>query len=345
MVSGEIVAMLGQPRNEVQVRPDQSTTENEDATLFTDLKNNLMKLGKCPFSNNLTGKLQNVSANDQRDSAVSSLRCLNHFYNFSSQTFATAVHYLDLFLSKVKVQNKYLSCLAAVCHYIATKIHEEPEVTPSATELAHIHRQMWKASDLKRMELVVLGKLSWKLWPVTCPTILKSICDILIIVDPSLPETMLDELLHKFEICINYSDCIVFSVPTFALCLVQLYLKQFSCLCSAVSQYLLKLHEVCDISDSELYECYQTVTRLLHTYESNPGSHPTSLPLPKPQPRLCLVTKPSTYGDTDLPTIYENPITTIYVTSDSEDSTVVVKKGFDRWSSCVLPGRCSVTAE
>lgn len=29
MVSGEIVAMLGQPRNEVQVRPDQSTTENE----------------------------------------------------------------------------------------------------------------------------------------------------------------------------------------------------------------------------------------------------------------------------------------------------------------------------
>lgn len=29
MVSGEIVAMLGQPRNEVQVRPDQNTTGNE----------------------------------------------------------------------------------------------------------------------------------------------------------------------------------------------------------------------------------------------------------------------------------------------------------------------------
>lgn len=85
-------------------------------------------------------------------------------------------------------------------------------MTPSATELAHIHRQMWKASDLKRMELVVLGKLSWKLWPVTCPTILKSICDILNIVDPSLPETMIDDLLLKFEICINYSDCVVYSV-------------------------------------------------------------------------------------------------------------------------------------
>lgn len=100
------------------------------------------------------------------------------------------------------------------------------QVTPSATELAHIHRQMWKASDLKRMELVVLGKLSWKLWPVTCPTILKSICDILNIVDPSLPETMIDELLHKFEICINYSDCVVYSVSLLLLLLSNFYLFQ-----------------------------------------------------------------------------------------------------------------------
>lgn len=322
----------------------ERSEQQKDLSLFTDLKNDLLKLAKCPFRNNLVGKLQNIPVNDQRDNAVSSLRCLNRFYNFSSQTFATAVQYLDFVLSRVKVQNKYLSCLAAACYYISTKIHEEPEDIPSASELSQIHRQIWKASDLKRMELVVLEKLSWKLWPVTCPTVLEHICNLLHMMDPSLPENMLSEMLYKFEVCINYTDCVVYSVPTLALCLVQLYLKQMSRLSPVVSQHLLKLHEICDISDSELYECYQTVTKILDNYTNKPSSHPSCLPLPKPQPRLCLVTKPSMYGDTDLPTIYENPITTIHVSSDSDDSPVI-RKTYDSWSYCILPGRCSITAK
>ena len=71
---------------------------------------------------------------------------------------------------------------------------------------------MWKSSDLKRMELVVLEKLSWKLWPVTCPTILKHVCDILNKIDASLPDTLLDDLLQRFEVCINYNDILVYGV-------------------------------------------------------------------------------------------------------------------------------------
>ncbi|XP_063415457.1 cyclin-G2-like [Mytilus trossulus] len=344
MVSGQLVAALPSTCNpqdsEIEQRDDR-----KESVLYQDLMNDLMKLAKCPFRENLAGKLENKTDNDQRDNAVSSMRCLNQFYNFSSQTFATAVQYLDFVLSKVKVQNKYLSCLVAACHYISTKINEEPEDTPSATELSHIHRKMWKASDLKRMELVVLQKMNWKLWPVTCSSILKHICDIMSKVNPSLPSSLLDDLLQKFEVCINYNNCVLYTIPTLCLSLVQLHLKESDLLTPALSLCLLQLHELCDVGDSEFYECYESVTKILYNYCNYPSSHPACLPLPKPQPRINLMTRPSAYGDTDLPTIYENPVTTIYVSTSDSDESPVIKKEYDSWSYCVLPRRCSITAE
>lgn len=73
---------------------------------------------------------------------------------------------------------------------------------------------------------------------------------------------------------------------------------------------------VFQVGDSEFYECYESVTKILYNYCNYPSSHPACLPLPKPQPRINLMTRPSAYGDTDLPTIYENPVTTIYVWVD-----------------------------
>lgn len=67
------------------------------------------------------------------------------------------------------------------------------------------------------------------------------------------------------------------------------------------------------IADSEFHECYETITKILHNYTVNPQVHPVCLPIPKPQPRINLITRPSVYGDTDLPTIYENPVTTLIV--------------------------------
>lgn len=317
----------------------------EISSCMFKMKEDLIKLTKCSFRKNLEGKLQTCSLNDQRDNAVSSLRCLNKFYNFSSQTFATSVQYLDFFLSKVKVQKKYLSCLVAACHFIAAKIHEEPEDTPSATELAHIHRQMWKASDLKRMELVVLEKLKWNLWPVTCPVIVEDICNMLSILEPTLPTTLLTDILSKFEVCINYSRCLVYNISTLALSLVQAHMKQQSLLSPVISQFLLHLHVVCDTADSEFHECFETVTDILHNYSVSPKLHPVCLPIPKPQPRINLVTRPSVYGDSDLPTIYENPVTTLIVCQSDSDDSPVIKKTYDSWSYCVLPGRCSITAK
>lgn len=36
---------------------------------------------------------------------------------------------ITIIFDSFQVQNKYLSCLVAACHYISTKINEEPEVS------------------------------------------------------------------------------------------------------------------------------------------------------------------------------------------------------------------------
>ena len=66
-----------------------------------------------------------------RDSAVSSIRVMQRFYNFGADTFASAVAYMDMFLSKVKVKRRYLSCISAACFYLSAKMNEESEVGTS----------------------------------------------------------------------------------------------------------------------------------------------------------------------------------------------------------------------
>ena len=69
-----------------------------------------------------------VSAAD-RDNCVMTLRCLHLFYGYSPETFALAVNLLDRFLTKVKVQPKYLACISTTCYFIASKTIEENAVS------------------------------------------------------------------------------------------------------------------------------------------------------------------------------------------------------------------------
>ena len=61
-------------------------------------------------------------------------------------------------------------------------------------------------------ELVVLEKLKWEMWPVTCPEIAKLYCDILTLVEPNIHRSHLDDILQKFEVCINYKFCAIYTV-------------------------------------------------------------------------------------------------------------------------------------
>lgn len=143
---------------------------------------------------------------------------------------------------KFQVQPKYYSCVATACFYLSIKFLDEDEVNfiwnpsfqtwnyiynyvkdfkmymfkstffqnaPSATQLSNLMQHAWKSSDLKRMEMVILQKLDWNLWVETCPSLLKNLCDI---IQNFTTSPMLDQLIQKFETCINYSSCAIYSV-------------------------------------------------------------------------------------------------------------------------------------
>lgn len=287
-------------------------------------------------------KLDN-SISAQRDKAVSTIRCLTHFYNCNSSTYATAVSCLDRFLAKVKVQPKYYSCLATACFYLSSKFHEENEDVPSATELSNLMQHAWKSSDLKRMETVVLQKLDWKLWVQTCPSLLKTLCDIICTTTKVLDHQFLSQLVQKFEICINYSSCAIYSTACLALSLLQHGLKEKELLDNAMNQCLFNLHNVCQVSDAELYECHDAVSQVLDNYRNSPKSHPSCLPMPKPFLRPNLVSRPSLYGDSELPAIEEDPSVNLLVSeteSENEEIRVSNQKfvfGGHSWSTCILP--------
>lgn len=67
------------------------------------------------------------------------------------------------------------------------------------------------------------------------------------------------------------------------------------------------------VKDSEIFECHSNITCILSNFTNRPESHPSCLPIPKPQPRRSIVSRPSYYGDSDLPTIEEEESVTVSI--------------------------------
>ncbi|XP_033743177.1 cyclin-G1-like [Pecten maximus] len=308
------------------------------------LKQMLQRMGKEQQPEDWCDHLNRTIRTSQRDSAVSTIRCLSMFYSYSCETFAAAVNFLDRFLFKMKVQHKYISVVAAACFYISAKFNEEAEEIPSASEISCLHGQMWKPSDLKRMEMLILEKLKWEIWPMTCPSLLKSICDIISL--PGHYTSLLDSLLTKFKVCINYSSCAIFKSATLALALIQHTVTEMNVQTFELNQCLLWLHAICQVQDSEFYECFCTVSEILDQYRNQPGSRPSCLKVPKPPIRMSLISRPSYYGCTDLPTIEESD-SAMCISDDSDDVFEVPKmtthtdRELKSWSYA-LPEKCAM---
>ena len=84
---------------------------------------------------------------------------------------------------------------------------------PSATELSSIHRTVWKPSDLKRMEKLVLDKLGWNLFPSTSPlAFLEIMLEMLQHTVADIDEDFLTEVIERLELFLNYSVCSQYKV-------------------------------------------------------------------------------------------------------------------------------------
>lgn len=245
----------------------------------------------------------------ERDSAVTSIKTMQRFYSYGSDTLMAAISYMDKFLLKVKVKKRYMSCVAAASFYLAAKMFEEPEDVPTASELSNLHRKCWKPSDLKRMEKVILDKFSWDMYPIAnCLSFLDLIYPLLQLVEPAISLSFYETLSNRAELYINYSKCANYRASTLAMSIIHQCLKTAGYNSMALYSMLLHVQTICKVSDSELFDCQCTLSEQLEVYTRQPASRPLALPLPKLMPRLNLVFRPSLYGSTDLPTIAEVPV-------------------------------------
>lgn len=290
-------------------------TQHQDESMIK-IQEQLLKLAGLSLKQDELGSLklpisgcETYIGMSDRDSAVSSIRVMQRFYSFGADTFASAIEYMDRFLSKVKVKRRYLSCISAACFYLSAKMNEESEDIPSASELSSIHREVWKPSDLKRMEKLVLDKLGWSLYPSSsCLAFLEIMLDVLQQMGVAAEDgEFWSEVVERLELFLNYSSCCLYKSSTLALATLQQCLKVFN-ISTVVSRFMmLQFQSACQISDSELFDCQCAISQQFDLYNLHSTTHPLCLPLPKIAPRPNLVTRPSWYGNTDLPTIEEVP--------------------------------------
>lgn len=107
-------------------------------------------------------------AGARREAVEWMLKVIVH-YSFSALTAVLAVNYLDRFLFNFQCQRgkPWMTQLAAVaCLSIAAKI-EETQVPLLLDLQVEDSRYVFEAKTIKRMELLVLSTLQWKMNPVT----------------------------------------------------------------------------------------------------------------------------------------------------------------------------------
>lgn len=94
---------------------------------------------------------------------VAWMRQVNNQTGYQCDTFALSVHVLDTFIGLMKIHGKYLKCAAASCIYISSKILEEKESVHTLDNFLLMNRSKFTASDIVRMERIILDKIGWEL--------------------------------------------------------------------------------------------------------------------------------------------------------------------------------------
>ncbi|XP_052793624.1 cyclin-I-like [Mya arenaria] len=171
-----------------------------------------------------------------RDEVIGWLLGLNKRFHFTPETVALSIALTDRFLNLVKVRPKYLQCVAISCFYIAAKTLEEDEVLPSAVELVKASQCSCAVSDILRMEMIILDKLSWTVKTVTQIDFLHIIHSLLMCYYPQLLESVVNMtpsrhmsiLSRNLFYCVANHKMAAFRPITLTLAVISLELEQIT---------------------------------------------------------------------------------------------------------------------
>ncbi|KAF2893291.1 hypothetical protein ILUMI_12879 [Ignelater luminosus] len=258
-----------------------------------------------------------------RDGAVHLLRFLKFWFNLQSTVFLTAVNILDRFLTKMKVQRRYLTCLVVSCFSVAAEVHQ-CNIDPK--NLVFISQSKCSVKDMERMSEIIRKKLD--LGPgkqlMSVFNYLNHFQGLLESVaaqfkTKGLFETILktELLLTHLEVIMCNSECASAKPVVIALALIQTELERFlsSEIPSKSSYYsfvllqllttVVDLQLICLIVPMEFTSCHKNITKALKEYDDHSKTYPHQHLQWRYSSRVLYTTKPSWNYFTTLHTILE----------------------------------------
>lgn len=220
-----------------------------------------------------------------RDNVVHELRFLKVWFQLPSPVFVTAVSYIDRFLTRMKVQRKFMACVAISCLYIACELHG---VAMCATELIEKSRVRCTEHDLCRMAAIIRHKVGDDgAQPITARTYLRLFMRYFdqaaakLHIRPLFTRMLqMDSLENHLEVAILDSDCASWRPSALALVLIESEIQRFLVTeIPANTQFytiemlkflghLVDLHSLCALKADELSGCHRKLLQVLGTYES-----------------------------------------------------------------------------
>ncbi|XP_067948207.1 cyclin-I-like [Watersipora subatra] len=211
---------------------------------------------------------------EHRSDIVEWLSLVAHKFQFYPEALSLAVSVLDKFLTCMKVQTKYLKCVALACLYIACKITEEDEVVPHIADLVTQSSAYCRADDIVRMERLILNKLAWDVnlatslhfLQVSHALLLAENFGLLSTVKNITPTIQLNFLTQKLQLCMTSREFCQWSPSLIAVSLISLELEQFRPDWLPLTLSLLK--RLKKFSFSELISCREGLSaHLMHLVE------------------------------------------------------------------------------
>uniref|UniRef100_T1JAU6 Cyclin-like domain-containing protein n=1 Tax=Strigamia maritima TaxID=126957 RepID=T1JAU6_STRMM len=200
-----------------------------------------------------------------RDETIRWLFLLSDHLHLTPETAVLSANILDSFLCVVKARPKYLQCIGVACLFLAAKLLEEDEVTPSVEYLVEVTACTFSVADILRMEKIILNKLEWNVRRATALDFIYILHAIIVCEQPNLLSKFrhmttgkqLTVLVQKILMCQESSEVVSFSPSTQALALISLELGLCTTEWFAITIMLQKLVQV---DNRELIQCREAMT-------------------------------------------------------------------------------------
>ncbi|XP_065222483.1 cyclin G [Planococcus citri] len=224
-----------------------------------------------------------------RDGSAHILRCLKIWYELPSDVLFAAINIMDRFLTKMKVQPKYIACISIASFHIACKLVCSPDLIPDPAHLISISQCKCTLSDLSRMTSVIISKVEINFderdsIPITSLTFLRLLHQMMSVSKYSdVYKQAVDEfqMFQRLEVLACDGSCVNFECSYIALALLcsqidigVARLQPAPCAhidVLSLLAFVRELQQYCQIVENNFYRCLSSVLKVISQYNSQSG--------------------------------------------------------------------------